>query len=32
VRSGGELSAEEAAKALDLLKKMSVEDRTRLFS
>jgi hypothetical protein len=32
VRSGAELSAEEAAKALDLLKKMSVEDRTRLFS
>jgi hypothetical protein len=32
VRTGSDLSAEEAAKALDALKRMSVEDRTRLFS
>ncbi len=32
VKTGIELSADEAAKALDALKSMSVEDRTRLFS
>jgi hypothetical protein len=32
VKTGGELSADEAAKALDALKSMSVEERTRLFS
>jgi hypothetical protein len=32
VRTGAELSADEAAKALDALKSMSVEERTRLFS
>jgi hypothetical protein len=32
VRTGSDLSADEAAKALDALKRMSVEDRTRLFS
>jgi hypothetical protein len=32
VRTGGELSADEAAKALDALKSMSIEERTRLFS
>jgi hypothetical protein len=31
-RTGKELSVEEAAKALDALKNMSVEERTRLFS
>jgi chemotaxis protein CheZ len=32
VKTGVELSADEAAKALDALKSMSVEERTRLFS
>ncbi len=32
VKTGAELSAGEAAKALDALKSMSVEERTRLFS
>jgi hypothetical protein len=32
VKTGGELSADEATKALDALKSMSVEERTRLFS
>jgi hypothetical protein len=32
VKTGMELSADEAAKALDALKRMSVEERTRLFS
>jgi hypothetical protein len=32
VKTGIELSADEAAKALDALKSMSVEERTRLFS
>jgi hypothetical protein len=32
VRGGQELSPEEAAKALDALQRMSVEERTRLFS
>ena len=32
IRTGSDLSADEAAKALDALKRMSVEDRTRLFS
>jgi chemotaxis protein CheZ len=32
VKTGSELSADEAAKALDALKSMSVEERTRLFS
>ncbi|MCA3562884.1 MAG: hypothetical protein IOC90_08120 [Methylocystis sp.] len=32
VRAGGELSPEEAARALDALRLMSVEERTRLFS
>ncbi len=32
IRSGADLSAVEAAKALDALKGMSVEERTRLFS
>jgi hypothetical protein len=31
-RNGGGLTAEEAARAMDALKKMSVEERTRLFS
>jgi hypothetical protein len=32
VKTGVELSADEAARALDALKSMSVEERTRLFS
>jgi hypothetical protein len=32
VRSGTELSADEAAKALDALKRMPIEDRTRIFT
>jgi chemotaxis regulatin CheY-phosphate phosphatase CheZ len=32
VRAGNELSADEAAKALDALKRMSIEDRTRIFT
>jgi chemotaxis regulatin CheY-phosphate phosphatase CheZ len=32
VRKGAELSPEEAAQALDALQRMSVEERTRLFS
>ena len=32
VRAGAELSADEAARALDALRTMSVEERTRLFS
>jgi hypothetical protein len=32
IRSGADLSADEAARALDALKGMSVEERTRLFS